>query len=60
MVGLKKLELYKFKDKETYETLRPVLNGWCFFRNENDIFYLKAPNNNTIKQFVELGYLIQI
>lgn len=60
MVGLKQLVTYKFKDKETYETLKPVLNGWCFFRNENDTYLVKAPNNKTIKQFVELGYLIQI
>ena len=57
MVGLK---TFKFKDKESYELLRPVLNGWCFFRNEKDGFYLKAPNNKRIKEFVELGYLTEI
>ena len=60
MVGLTKLKVYKFKDKETYDTVKPALNGWCFFRNENDTYLVKAPNTKTIKQFVELGYLIQI
>ena len=50
----------KVKDKETYELLRPVLNGWCFFRNEDDTYFIKAPNNKRIKEFVELGYLAKI
>ena len=57
MVGLK---VYKFKDKESYENLKPMLNGWCFFRSEGEIYYVKAPNNKTIKNLVENGILIQV
>jgi len=34
--------------------------GGVFFRNENNVFYLKTPNNKKIKEFVKLGYLIEI
>ena len=57
MVGLK---VYKFKDKESYENLKPMLNGWCFFRTENDIHYVKAPTNKTITDLVGMGILIEL
>jgi len=56
MVGLK---VYKVKDKENYENLRIGLSGWCFFRYENDNYYLKAPLNKTIKDLIDAG-VIQI
>jgi hypothetical protein len=57
MVGLK---IYKFKDKESYENLKPMLNGWCFFRTENDIHYVKAPTNKTITDLVGMSILIEV
>jgi hypothetical protein len=54
------LKIFKFKDKESYELLKPALSGWCFFRNEKNVYYIKAPNNKRIKQFLELGLIINI
>ena len=50
MVGL---IVYKVKDKETYIHLNTVLTGWCFFRNEGNDYYIKAPENKTIKNLIE-------
>jgi hypothetical protein len=55
-VGLK---IYKVKDKETYSQLNKVLTGWCFFRNEGENFYIKAPLNKTIKGLIELGLITE-
>jgi hypothetical protein len=54
MVGLK---VYKVKDKENYENLRIGLSGWCFFRHENENYYLKAPLNKTIKNLINVGVI---
>jgi len=56
MVGLK---VYKVKDKETYNHLNTVLTGWCFFRNEGDDYYIKAPENKTIKGLIEMGLILE-
>jgi hypothetical protein len=56
VVGLK---VYKVKDKETYNHLHTVLTGWCFFRNEGDNYYIKAPPNKTIKNLIEMGLIIE-
>lgn len=51
MVGLEK---YKIKDKASYEKIKPLLEGWCFFRHQNDEYYVKAPKNNQlIKDLIE-------
>jgi hypothetical protein len=57
MVGLK---VYKVKDKETYNHLHTVLTGWCFFRNEGDNFYIKAPENKTIKDLVNSELILEL
>jgi hypothetical protein len=54
MVGLK---VYKVKDKETYIHLNTVLTGWVFFRHEGENFYIKAPENKTIKNLIEMGLI---
>ena len=54
VVGLK---IYKVKDKETYNHLHTVLSGWCFFRNENQNYYIKAPTNKTILNLIEMGFI---
>jgi hypothetical protein len=54
MVGL---TVYKVKDKETYNHLHTVLTGWCFFRNEGNNYYIKAPENKTIKNLIEMGLI---
>ena len=56
MVGL---IVYKVKDKETYNYLHTVLTGWCFFRNDGENFYIKAPENNTIKNLIEMGSITE-
>jgi hypothetical protein len=56
MVGLK---VYKVKDKETYNQLHTVLAGWCFFRSEGDDYYIKAPENKTIKGLIEMGLILE-
>ena len=53
------LKIYKVKDKETYSQLNKVLTGWCFFRNESENFYIKAPLNKTIKGLIELGLITE-
>lgn len=53
------LKIYKVKDKETYSQLNKVLTGWCFFRNEGENFYIKAPLNKTIKGLIELGLITE-
>jgi hypothetical protein len=57
MVGLK---TYKVKDKETYNHLHTVLSGWCFFRNDGDNFFLKAPLNKTIQRLIDMGMINEI
>jgi hypothetical protein len=57
MVGLK---TYKVKDKETYNHLHTVLSGWCFFRNDGDKFFLKAPLNKTIQRLIDMGMINEI
>ena len=59
MVGLTKLYVFKIKDKETYNHLHTVLSGWCFFRNEGDNYYVKAPLNKTIKGLVDMGLITE-
>jgi hypothetical protein len=54
VVGLK---VYKVKDKDTYNHLHTVLSGWCFFRNENQNYYIKAPVNKTILNLIEMGLI---
>jgi hypothetical protein len=57
MVGL---IVYKVKDKETYNHLNTVLSGWCFFRNDGENYYLKAPKNNSIDQLIEMGLITEL
>lgn len=56
MVGL---ITFKVKDKETYNHLQTVLNGWCFFRNDGDNYFIKAPENKTITGLVEMGLILE-
>jgi hypothetical protein len=56
MVGL---IVYKVKDRDTYNHLKTVLNGWCFFRDEDNDFYIKAPENKTIKSLIEMGLILE-
>lgn len=57
MVGLK---VYKVKDKETYNQLNSLLVGWCFFRHENNEYFIKAPLNKTIKNLIEMGSITEL
>lgn len=57
VVGLK---LFKVKDKDTYNHLQTVLNGWCFFRNEGENFFIKAPINKTIESLIEMGLIEEL
>ena len=57
VVGLK---VFKVKDKETYNHLNTVLTGWCFFRNEGEDYYLKAPLNKTIESLIEMGMISEV
>ena len=57
MVGL---TVYKVKDKETYNHLHTVLTGWCFFRNEGDDYYIKAPKNKSIETLIEVGSIFEL
>jgi hypothetical protein len=59
MVGLTKLYTFKVKNKETYNHLQTILNGWVFFRNDGENFYIKAPENNTIKNLIEMGLILE-
>jgi hypothetical protein len=54
------LNVYKVKDKETYNHLHTVLSGWCFFRNKDENYFIKAPLNNTIKGLIEMGLILEI
>jgi hypothetical protein len=56
MVGL---NVYKVKDKETYNQLNSLLVGWCFFRYENGEYFIKVPLNNTIKNLIEMGSITE-
>jgi hypothetical protein len=57
VVGLK---VYKVKDKETYQQLNGILSGWCFFRNEGESYYVKAPLNKTIENLIEMGMIKEL
>lgn len=59
MVGLNELFVFEFKDRETFVTLKNKLSGWCFFRNENDVYYMKAPKNKIIKQLLDDKLIIE-
>ena len=54
------LKVFKVKDKETYNHLNTVLSGWCFFRNEGDEYYVKAPLNRTIESLIEMGMITEV
>ncbi len=54
------LKTYKVKDKETYNHLHTVLSGWCFFRNDGDNFFIKAPLNKTIQSLIDMGMITEI
>ena len=56
MVGL---IVYKVKDRDTYNHLKTVLNGWCFFKNDGDDYYIKAPENKTIKSLIDMGLILE-
>jgi len=60
VVGLTKLFVFKVKDKETYNHLNTVLSGWCFFRNDGDNYYIKAPLNKTIESLIEMGLITEV
>lgn len=60
MVGLKELYVFEFKSKSIYENLKPYLSGWCFFRNDGEKYYVKAPKNKKILSFMENGLLIDV
>jgi hypothetical protein len=51
MVGL---IVFKVKDKETYNRLHIDLSGSCFFRNDGENYFIKAPLNETIKTLIKL------
>jgi hypothetical protein len=57
MVGLK---VYKVKDKETYNHLNTVLSGWCFFKNDGENYFIKAPLNKTIEGLIEGGLIVEL
>jgi hypothetical protein len=57
MVGL---IVFKVKDKETYNHLNTVLTGWCFFRQEGEDYYVKAPLNKTIESLIEMGMISEV
>ena len=57
MVGL---IVYKVKDKEAYNHLNTVLSGWCFFRNDGENYYIKAPKNNSIENLIEMGLITEL
>lgn len=57
MVGL---NVYKVKNKETYNQLNSLLVGWCFFRHEDGEYFIKAPLNKTIKNLIEMGSIFEL
>ena len=57
MVGL---IVYKVKDKEMYNHLNTVLSGWCFFKNDGENYYIKAPKNNSIDNLIEMGLITEL
>ena len=57
VVGLK---VFKVKDKETYNHLNTVLTGWCFFRNEGENYFIKAPLNKTMESLIEMGMISEV
>jgi hypothetical protein len=54
------LNVYKVKDKETYNQLNSLLVGWCFFRHEDGEYFIKAPFNKTIKNLIEVGSIFEL
>lgn len=57
VVGLK---VYKVKDKETYNNLHSLLSGWCFFRHENDEYYIKAPSKKIILDLIKKDLITEL
>lgn len=54
------LNVYKVKDKETYNQLNSLLVGWCFFRHENGEYFIKAPLNKTIENLIGMGSITEL
>jgi hypothetical protein len=54
------LNVYKVKNKETYNQLNSLLVGWCFFRHEDGEYFIKAPLNKTIKNLIEMGSIFEL
>ena len=54
------LNVYRVKDKETYNQLNSLLVGWCFFRYENGEYFIKAPLNKTIENLIEMGSITEL
>ena len=57
MVGL---NVYKVKDKEIYNQLNSLLVGWCFFKQENGEYFIKAPLNKTIENLIDMGSITEL
>jgi hypothetical protein len=57
---LTNLKVFKVKDKETYNHLNTVLSGWCFFKNDGENYYIKAPKNNSIDNLIEMGLITEL
>ena len=57
MVGL---IVFKVKDKDTYIHLNTVLSGWCFFKNDGENYFIKAPLNKTIEGLIEGGLIVEL
>ena len=47
------LNVYRVKDKETYEKLRSILSGFSFFRHTETEFFIKTPFNDVVKMFLD-------
>lgn len=54
------LKVYKVKDKETYQNLNKTLNGWCFFREDNNEYFIKAPEKKIIGDLIESGLIEEL
>ena len=57
MVGLK---IYKVKDKETYQNISKILSGWCFFREDKNEYFIKAPEKKVIKDLIKSGLIEEL
>lgn len=54
------LKVYKVKDKETYQNLNKTLSGWCFFREDNNEYFIKAPEKKIIVDLIESGLIEEL